>query len=348
MRGLRERVLAAGVVGGLSLALAACGPKATARPEDPGATARPEDDASPKEKLARKLAQRRGDQPTIELKLEQLASRHIVVPMSIGEHEPMTFILDTGASTSVITRETQKVLGLRDEDGTPVKGQGANGELSDVRLFSLADAQVGERNYRDLNVAVMDLAHLEDKLEVRIGGILGRNFLQRHDVEVDFAQGKLLLHAAGSVKKGEVDVSGMAGVDYGSFRGGLIRIDVRIDGSEAFPAVLDLGAARSVMNWHAAKAMGLTPNSKKLADSPEDLLGADNTPIETKFFTFESISLGDASIAKPTVYIADLGVFTTLGVADGPAMVFGLDMLSERSIVIDYQTKNVYLSRGAG
>jgi predicted aspartyl protease len=313
---------------------------------DPSASTTPEPAAAGQTTGGAPSAEDRTSQPTVELPLKQLSSNHIVVPFAIGAREPMAFILDTGASTSVISRETQRVLGYRDEDGTPVKGQGANGELNDVRLFSVPDARVGDRVYRDLSVAVMDLRHLQDKLDEPVAGILGRNFLARHDLEIDFVGRKLLLHGSDGVETGNVDVSAMAASEYGNMVGGLIGIEVSIDGGEAFPAVLDLGAARSVMNWHAARAVGLSRNSKALADSPEALLGADNTPIETKFITFETIAVGAAKIAKPTVYIADLVVFQTLGVADGPAMVFGVDMLVQRSIVIDYQSQQVYISRG--
>lgn len=356
---MRRRLAAIWWCAGLCLgmhALPGCdAPGSTTPPDDAAsaADARPDPDAglSPRERLAKKKAARNAadaDAPTVELALRQLSSNHIVLPLKVADHENMTFILDTGASTSVISRETQKTLGLRDEDGTPVKGQGANGELSDVRLFSLAQVEVGERSYENLNVAVMDLSHLQDKLDVPIAGILGRNFLQRHDLEVDFAGGKLRLHAVGSIDSGEIDVTRMAESQYGSFVGGLIRIEVSVDGGERFPAVLDLGAARSVMNWHAARTLGLDANSKSLKKSPDPLLGADNTPIDTMYREFDAITVGDARIGGPTLYIADLGVFQTLGIADGPAMVFGLDMLVGRSLVIDYQGRRVFLSKGAG
>lgn len=347
----RMTVMAWGL--GLALALGACAGR-TDPTVAPGA-GDPADDAKadlgPRERLAKKIAARGSadaDAPTVELELRQLSSHHIVLPMTVRGHEAMTFILDTGASTTVISRETQRALGLRDEDGTPVKGQGANGELSDVRLFTIADASVGSRHYEDIGVAVMDLAHLQDKLDVPVAGILGRNFLQRHDLEVDFARRKLRLHGSGSVESGEIDVTRMSATDCGSFAGGLIRIEVSVDGGEQFPAVLDLGAARSVMNWHAARMLGLDAGSRTLQKSPQPLLGADNTPIETMYREFGAITVGEASIESPTLYIADLGVFRTLGVADGPAMVFGLDLLVGRSLVIDYDARRVYLSKGAG
>ena len=36
------------------------------------------------------------------------------------------------------------------------------------------------------------------------------------------------------------------------------------------------------------------------------------------------------------LYIGDIGVFETLGIADGPAMVLGVDLLNDRRVLIDY------------
>jgi predicted aspartyl protease len=311
---------------------------------------RPRTESAAPERVASPLSDREGEsraQPTVELALEQLPTGHIVIPLRIGDRDPMPFILDTGASTSVISRGTQEELGLRDEDGVPVRGQGAHGRLSDVRLFSLPDAQVGERHYRDLDVAVVDLSALERELQSKVGGILGRNFLQRHDVVVDFPARRLRLYGAGSVGAGEVDTRQMATIPCESFIGGLIRIEVSIDGRPALPAVFDLAAARSVINWHAARDLGLSRRSKQLKKSPEALLGADNTPIETRYHTFGYLALGAAEIPHPTLYVADLAVFRTLGVADGPAMVFGLDLLRDRTVVIDSTGRRIFLSAEA-
>lgn len=305
------------------------------------------EDLSPRERLARKKAEQRaalGEEPLVELPLEQLRSGHLIAPLVIGGEE-LVFILDTGASTSVVTPATQARLGWKDEDGTPVSAQGANGEVSDVRVFSVDQASMGPRTYENLGVAVMDLSHLEAKLDRKIAGILGKNFLSRHELEVDFAHDAVLLHPPGSVAEGKVDLEGLKSVSYDSFRAGLIRIEVGLDGGETFPAVLDLGAARSVVNVRAAEAAGKR-RGKGLRKAPEALLGADGRPLPALLGTFEHVTVGSVSFDQPELHVADLGVFATLGIQDGPAMVLGLDLLRGRRLVIDYSGKQLYLSSG--
>ncbi len=350
--------LVAGLAVGLTLtgcASAAGTPAPTDQPElasppVPVAETEPstsEEDLSPRERLARKKAEQRAtmaDEPLVELPLEQLRSGHLIAPMVIGGEE-LIFILDTGASTSVVTPATQARLGWKDEDGTPVSAQGANGEVADVRVFSVDEATMGPRTYKDLGVAVMDLAHLEAKLDRNIAGILGRNFLSRHELEVDFAHDTVRLHPPGSVAAGTVDLDGLHAVPYQSFRAGLIRIDVGLDGSDPFPAVLDLGAARSVVNVRAAEAAGKR-RGKGLRKAPEALLGADGRPLPALIGTFDAITVGEATFEDPELHVADLGVFATLEIDQGPAMVMGLDLMRGRRLIIDYSGQQLFVSSG--
>jgi predicted aspartyl protease len=226
----------------------------------------------------------------VTLPLRQLRTHHIVLPVVFDDREPVDFILDTGASMSVITPRTREALGFGPDDGMTAQGQGAGGDLSEVRVLVLAKLSVGNREYRNHTVAVTDLSHLEKQLGAAIGGILGANFLARHVVEIDFAGGQLKLHPAGAVDDGHIDTSGMAHIAYEHFAaGGLIRVEVQLDEAPLMPAVLDLGAGRSVVNSRAAKAAGLRRRSKKPSTATEPLLGADNQPIETAGYVFESI-----------------------------------------------------------
>jgi len=285
------------------------------------------------------------DEPVVTLPLRQLRTHHIVLPVVFDDSEPMDFILDTGASMSVITPRTREALGFGPEDGMTARGQGAGGDLSDIRVLVLAKMKVGEREYKNHTVAVTDLSHLEEQLGEPIGGVLGANFLARHVIELDFAGGRLRLHPEGAVDDGRVDTSSMAHIPYEHFAaGGLIRVEVQLDAAPPMPAVLDLGAGRSVVNWRAARAAGLRRRSKKPTTTAEPLLGADKKPIETAGYLFETIRLGDFVIEKPELFVADLPIFETLGIADSAAMVFGVDLFAGCTVVLDYGNHKLHVA----
>jgi len=309
-----------------------------------------EDERSVKERLAAKMAERRGDTgdlPTVELELERLASGHLVVPLRVEAHT-FSFILDTGASTSVITPKTRDALGIAADAGMKVEAAGANGSVDGVRLLNVEAVEVGPRTYRDLSMAVMELGHLESKLGAPVDGILGRNFLARNDVEIDFVTKKLRMYKPGAIDAGTLTVRQMIAVPYGSFPAGLMRIDVQLDGKVDVPAVFDLGAARSVVNWHAARALGVDAKAAEKLPAAASVVGADDRALATSRHTFGRLATGDLRVERPELHIADLEVFATLGVADGPAMVFGLDLVDDRRLVIDYADQKIYVSPHEG
>lgn len=324
-----------------------------AEPELKGAAAQaipvddPGDDRSVAERLAAKMAEHRGEtgpQPTVDLELARLESGHLTVPLRAGGQD-FTFILDTGASTSVLTPEARDALGIAEDAGLEVEAAGANGSVNGVRLLTVDAVEVGPRTYKKLSMAVMDLGHLQAQLGRPVHGILGRNFLARNDIEIDFVSNKLRMYPPGAIGSGELGTQDMIAVPYGSFPAGLMRIDVQLDDTVELPAVFDLGAARSVVNWRAANAAGVDPKKAKKLPKAQALVGADDRGLETSRFTFGRLAAGELSVQRPVLHIADLEVFETLGVADGPAMVFGLDLVDDRRLVIDYAERRIFISK---
>jgi hypothetical protein len=274
------------------------------------------------------------------LPLRRSKTGHLLVPVHLGD-SVFEFILDTGASITVITPSTRDTLGIAPDAGVPVKAAGANGSIDSVRVVDLPPVRVAGREHAGLQAAVMPLAHLERPLGQRLPGILGQNFLVSHRLELDFPTSTLVFHPGDSV--GPEFPSG-ALVDWQHFDvASLIKLTVSIDGSDPFPAVLDLGAGRSIVNWHAAALAGVNIEDD-LPKTAEPLLGADAQSLELRARAFESLSFGEVEFASPQLYIGDIGVFETLGIADGPAMVLGVDLLSDRRILIDYPKQTLLVS----
>ncbi|MCA9662080.1 MAG: aspartyl protease family protein [Myxococcales bacterium] len=344
----------------LSLSCASTKGKATpaseAPTEAPGETeteAAPEPKLSAKERALQAIeARREADRnaPTVELPLRQIASEHIVLAVAVGDQPAMDYILDTGASMTVITPQTRDSLGIAADAGVAVKAAGAGGEVAtEVRVIELEGVVVGERTYDTIPAAVMNLDHLIAKLDHPVAGILGRNFLERHDVELDLAGGALRFHGAGALARRDADrLAEMRAVPFDRFPIGLIRIKVKLDGAHDLAGVFDLGAGRTVINWRAAAAAGLRPDSKGVTKASEAALGADTQMMALRKARFASVGLGDVTFADPELYIADLPVFDTLGIGDEPAIVFGVNMVAGRTVVIDYENSTIYLSDPPG
>jgi hypothetical protein len=167
---------------------------------------------------------------------------------------------------------------------------------------------------------------------------IGKDVLSQHVLEIDFPAKRVRLHPiAGAPELRKAFARSMVRLPFDEIAGGLIRIEAKLDGGDAIPGVLDLGAPNSVAN--AKAGVGAARIAKANA------IGADGKPVPADVCRLRSFELAGKSIAGPTMVVADLPVFATLGLADRPAMLVGLDLLATRVLAIDYGQGAIYVSR---
>ncbi len=111
-----------------------------------------------------------------------------VVRVVLNGREQVNFIVDTGASYTVISRSTARKLGidLRKEH-QKVRLQTANGMI-DAPLVSLESVEVGGMRVNKLKAAVHDFS--KDRA---VSGLLGLNFLSHFRLDIDTQKGILVL-----------------------------------------------------------------------------------------------------------------------------------------------------------
>lgn len=115
----------------------------------------------------------------------------VVVPVFVNEKGPFDFVLDTGASSTVISLELATEFGLAMEKIPQLTGGGGNVTASRVQLSSLA---VGAARQADLTAAASDfLTPLNAALGSKLQGIVGYNFLRSYRVTLDYPRGALRL-----------------------------------------------------------------------------------------------------------------------------------------------------------
>jgi len=121
----------------------------------------------------------------------QFANNLILVPTRINGSEPALFILDTGASASVISLTLAQRLGLKLEGETDVSTSGGSIGGSTVKhaQVSLPGQELGV-----LSLLAIPLAGLEAGLGRAVGGILGAELFYRFVVEIDYGTRTIQLH----------------------------------------------------------------------------------------------------------------------------------------------------------
>lgn len=111
-----------------------------------------------------------------------------------GIERPQNFIIDTGATVSVVS---EKLAALEELASfrTPARMRifGAAGVTDDVKTMMLPSVMLGSTTREKISAAVLDLESLNETTGFMQDGILGGNFLRHFRVSFDFRRGAIRL-----------------------------------------------------------------------------------------------------------------------------------------------------------
>lgn len=120
----------------------------------------------------------------------ELINNIIFIQVSVNNSKPLKFILDTGASFSVLSDTRAKALGLQRQGSFNVS---AGGGSSDVALVKGITFNLPGVTLQNQAVAVTSLKALEPYIGADIDGVLGYDFISRFVVEIRYAERQLNL-----------------------------------------------------------------------------------------------------------------------------------------------------------
>ncbi len=261
----------------------------------------------------------------ISVPFTQLDTGHILIPVTIdGISTP--FILDTGASVSVVLPAVWEATGHDPDHGLKIAGQGAGGAVSGVRVVHVPTITIGG--------ATVDVGYMVEMAvaaeapapgqAAAFGGILGDDLLRNYVTELDFDT-----HVARFYGAGTTPPVPKSSVTTRRLRGGLMGIDLTISG-KMLPGVLDLGAAATILNADALALVGAT----RQPDCGRKAVGADEHALQLDCVAPLSVSLGPHTFGDVALNVADLPIWATLRMK-GPAAILGVDLLGHGTILVD-------------
>jgi tetratricopeptide (TPR) repeat protein len=140
---------------------------------------------------------------TVEIPVRTTASGFISGEVLVeGIEKPQNFIIDTGASVSVVSEKLaeQEDLGSYLQP-TRMRVFGAAGVAEDVKTVLLPKVFLGTFAREKLNAAVLDLEPLNETAGFSQSGILGANFLRHFRVSFDFPHAVIRLEPIIQVDK---------------------------------------------------------------------------------------------------------------------------------------------------
>jgi predicted aspartyl protease len=107
----------------------------------------------------------------------------IVLEAVVNGEGPCRFVLDTGASLTIISPELAKKIEARRDEAEKAVGAGGSVE---VYFATVKTLEIGETRLEGLKVGIMDLTRISKAIETDIDGIIGYNFLSKFRVSIDY------------------------------------------------------------------------------------------------------------------------------------------------------------------
>jgi predicted aspartyl protease/Tfp pilus assembly protein PilF len=129
--------------------------------------------------------------PGVDIPLRTTSSGFLSGEVRIsGVDKIWNFIIDTGASISVVSEELAVAEGMSAFERTErTRVYGAAGISDNVKTLQLPHVSLGTLTKDRINAAVLDLDPVNETAGFRQSGILGGNFLQHFRVSFDFQRG---------------------------------------------------------------------------------------------------------------------------------------------------------------
>ena len=113
----------------------------------------------------------------------------ILVRAQVNDQVPGVFVVDTGATLTVISRQVAESVGIWASAETPMISLRTAGGIIQAPLVQLQSVRVGEFEAREVKAVVLDIPGFPPQ----IAGLLGLSFLGRFKVSIDVENGRMIL-----------------------------------------------------------------------------------------------------------------------------------------------------------
>jgi predicted aspartyl protease len=252
----------------------------------------------------------------------------IVAPVAVNGQGPFRFLVDTGATRSVVTSQVVRRLNLV---------QVGEGEVHSVHDMVIAPlVKVDALSYAGLALASGKMPVLDGAVLGGSDGVLGVDALRGRLLRIDFDQGCLEIAPAQSPRRLAQWTQVRAELRFGNLvvmQGRVLNQNVNV--------VIDTGSDSSVANLALRDQLRLRVDRQVqkqvrsyTAGQPIVLDSAVLIPLMT---------LGEVRAQNIVVFVGDFHIFRLWDLQREPTMLVGMDVLSQtRALAIDYERGTVY------
>lgn len=277
------------------------------------------------------------------------ADRQITTSATING-TAVAMLIDSGASTTFLTLSEAKVLGL-DLGESRLLSYGISGE-SGTAVTRVDDIAFGMAHGTGVELLVVN----DTAAPMRVGGVIGADFLFRSDVELSPAEEKIKFFVAKDCDtpflarwEGSISRVELRGGPDGDRRP---RIIVDLDGHPV-TAMIDTGAQQSVIDLRAGAKAGITPDSPGVVALAGAGVGIGTHAVSEWVVPLATVAIGDETIRNVKIHMADLwsaarrdrGTQAVFEMQEAqPMMLLGADFLRTHHVLFARSQGQLYFS----
>jgi predicted aspartyl protease len=255
---------------------------------------------------------------------------HLTAPVSINGQGPFNFILDTGANVSCISHALAERLQLAPAGAAPVHTM--VGVRSRPRVM-IDNLQVGGRDRRSVRAPAMTL------FNAQVDGVLGVDWLKGQRLVLDFRRKSIEFTRSRS----ESSSPNRVVVPARRRLGQLTIIDADLSGHR-ISAMIDSGSQATLCNtplYDLVNRMEAHSPVKRVHEKVqmETIAGE---AFSGELFYLPFLRLGGLQLGNVPVVYADAHVFDLWDLKQTPAIVLGMDLLTQfESVALDFGRSQV-------
>lgn len=253
----------------------------------------------------------------------------ILLPVHVNDKGPYEFILDTGASHSLLSPELAETLGVKPEIEQQAMGAGGSVKLG---LAHVASITVGTTRQSNIQVAITDeLKRIGKAIQSRVDGDLGFDFLKDFRLVIDYRASTLSFLPR---LEGDNDsrLSTSTPFILAAAQKPLILVHAIVNDQGPFQFALDTGASRTMLSSELAEGLAI----EIVEDSPGLGVGGQIKVLGGKL---SSLAVGAAVVHEHAVGVGEF--LTTLSAAIGTKLdgIIGYNFLNQFRVTVDYPNK---------
>jgi predicted aspartyl protease len=256
----------------------------------------------------------------------------VLAPVFVNGVGPFAFVMDTGASSSVISPRVVKRLGLVPDARRSKLLRGITGAevVPTVRVDSLTAGEIEVRGGQ--------LPVVEPRVFAGADGIFGADAFARGCLYVNFSQASVSILDSACPRVGDAWETLKIELRFGGLPVARAKV-----GNVSVIAIIDTGAERSLGNRALLAAAGL----ERAVEDPSthrQVFAATSQAVSGNIIDAPPVKLGGIDVGNLRVVFGDFEVFRMWGADQVPAILLGMDVLgASQALMVDYRRRELRL-----